>query len=80
MRPQCAQAQGPGVSRGPCALAHRVHEPGGDGSPLHAGGRCSGWVVSEGRPEPCGCRCTGQGETGRLSALRGLGGWDPDPG
>ena len=45
----------------------RVHQPRGKGLSLRAGGRCSGGVVTEGRPESSFNGFTGLGETECLS-------------
>ena len=49
------------------ALMTRVRRRGGDGLPLHAGGRCSGGVVTQGRPEPSCCLFSSHRETACLS-------------
>ena len=51
------------------ALLLRVDRPVGDGLSLRAGGCCLGGLVSEGKPQPSCCACTGHVEMGGLSVL-----------
>ena len=60
----------------------RVRRPEGDGLSPRAGGRCSGRVVVQGRPELSCCSFTSHGETGCLSVpgVAARKGWSPSEG